>query len=72
MTHPDCLYCGGTPNGTWCCERAELEMLRFVVDQTIRALDSEVAAPMTIGECPEKRALLSASRDRLAAARRAA
>lgn len=40
-----CRHCEKTvPSKGYCCEKAELEMLRAVVDEATRNLDAEVQA----------------------------
>ena len=45
-----CSFCNkASPKDAFCCERAELEALRSVVDETSRILDSEVVMAQSVG-----------------------
>ncbi len=67
---PRCTHCSGRPNGTWCCDKAELEALRSAVDQAIGVLDSEITAPMLIDDGGAVREAARHSSATLKAARR--
>jgi hypothetical protein len=46
----NCTFCKkATPKQGYCCERAELETLRVVMDEAQQLLNSEVVAAQTIG-----------------------
>lgn len=46
-----CLHCHTPlPVEHACCERAELDLLRVVVDRAIATLRSEITAPVTLAD----------------------
>jgi hypothetical protein len=64
-----CPHCQNTrPEKGYCCEKAELEVLRTVMDEVARHLHSEVTTASAIGV--EKESVAHA-RDRLRGARAA-
>jgi hypothetical protein len=65
-----CSHCKRKPNGSWCCDKAELQALRDAMDQTINALSSEITAPLVIDDGGAARDVIRASRDLLRQARR--
>lgn len=61
-----CTRCGAGDSAE------ELDLLRSVIDETIRDLDSEITAPRVIDDDGTLRALTQRAVSRLRAARRAA
>jgi len=66
----NCPFCKkAVPKQGYCCEQAELETLRVVMDEAQRILDSEIVAAQSIGGL-EAHPVMSHVSEKLRAARK--
>jgi len=72
MTMTKCKHCACVPDKGHCCDKAELQALRRVVDQAITVISSEVRSPLVIDDGGAAREVLKSAKHLLQRARSAA